>query len=41
MSILPAQLLDESREKAEGRGVRLGVAYQLEDGTTIYVPEGE
>ena len=33
--------LRESREKAEGRGVRLGVAYQLEDGSTIYVPEGE
>ena len=33
--------LRQSNEKAEGRGVRLGVAYQLEDGSTIYVPEGE
>ena len=33
--------LRESHEKTEGRGVRLGVAYRLEDGTTIYVPEGE
>ena len=28
-----------SREEAEGRGVRLGIAYRLEDGTMIYVPE--
>lgn len=31
--------LKQSTEKAEGRGVRLGTAYRLEDGTTIYVPE--
>ena len=31
--------LKQSDEKAEGRGVRLGTAYRLEDGTTIYVPE--
>lgn len=31
--------LKQSAEKAEGRGVRLGTAYRLEDGTTIYVPE--
>ena len=30
-----------SREEASGRGVRLGVAYRLEDGTMIYVPENE
>jgi hypothetical protein len=29
------------REEASGRGVRLGVAYRLEDGTMIYVPENE
>ena len=28
-----------SAEEAKGRGVRLGVAYRLEDGTMIYVPE--
>ena len=28
-----------SREKAQGRGVRLGTAYRLEDGTMVYVPE--
>ena len=26
-------------EEAAGKGVRLGVAYQLEDGSMIYVPE--
>ena len=31
--------LKQSQEKAECRGVRLGTAYRLEDGTTIYVPE--
>lgn len=31
--------LKQSQEKAEGRGVRLGTAYRLEDGTTIYVSE--
>ena len=31
--------LKQSDEKSEGRGVRLGTAYRLEDGTTIYVPE--
>ena len=33
--------LKQSDEKAEGRGVRLGTAYRMEDGTTIYVPEAE
>ncbi len=33
------QSLKQSDEKAAGRGVKLGVAYRLEDGTTIYVPE--
>ena len=28
-----------TREKAAGRGVRLGTAYRLEDGSMIYVPE--
>ncbi|NPA24214.1 MAG: DUF2149 domain-containing protein [Deltaproteobacteria bacterium] len=30
-----------SREKAKGRGQRLGVAYRLEDGSLVYVPEKE
>jgi hypothetical protein len=30
-----------SRSEAEGRGTRLGVAYQLEDGTMIYLPDDE
>lgn len=28
-----------SREEASGKGVRLGTAYQLENGSMIYVPE--
>ncbi len=28
-----------SREKARGRGQRLGTAYRLEDGSMIYIPE--
>ena len=28
-----------SKQKAEGRGERLGVAYKLEDGSMVYVPE--
>lgn len=28
-----------TKEKSEGRGERLGVAYKLEDGTMVYVPE--
>lgn len=28
-----------TREQADGRGVRLGTAYRLEDGSVIYVPE--
>ena len=31
--------LKQSNETAEGKGVRLGTAYRLEDGTTVYVPE--
>ncbi|MGB9712092.1 MAG: DUF2149 domain-containing protein [Dissulfurimicrobium sp.] len=27
------------KEKAEGRGERLGTAYRLEDGSLVYVPE--
>lgn len=33
--------LKQSNEKAQGRGVRLGTAYRLEDGTVVYVPENE
>lgn len=29
-----------SKQKAKGRGERLGVAYKLEDGSMVYVPEG-
>lgn len=28
-----------TKQKAEGRGERLGVAYKLEDGSMIYVPD--
>ncbi|OEU53847.1 MAG: hypothetical protein BA872_09955 [Desulfobacterales bacterium C00003060] len=28
-----------TEEKARGRGERLGIAYRLEDGTMVYVPE--
>lgn len=28
-----------TRESAKGRGNRLGVAYQLEDGSMVYVPD--
>jgi hypothetical protein len=28
-----------SREKVQGQGQRLGIAYQLKDGTMVYVPE--
>ncbi len=28
-----------TRQKAKGEGHRLGVAYQLEDGTMVYVPD--
>ena len=28
-----------TRTEAQGRGERLGTAYRLEDGTTVYVPE--
>ncbi|MDR1165309.1 MAG: DUF2149 domain-containing protein [Deltaproteobacteria bacterium] len=30
-----------TRSEAEGRGSRLGVAYQLEDGTMVYLPDEE
>ncbi len=30
-----------SKTKASGKGERLGIAYRLEDGTMVYVPEGE
>ena len=29
-----------SRSKASGKGERLGIAYRLEDGSMVYVPEG-
>ena len=28
-----------SKEKAQGKGERLGVAYQLEDGSMVYIPD--
>ncbi|MDR1313501.1 MAG: DUF2149 domain-containing protein [Deltaproteobacteria bacterium] len=28
-----------TKSEAEGKGVRLGVAYQLEDGTMVYMPD--
>ncbi|QTA90830.1 DUF2149 domain-containing protein [Desulfonema magnum] len=28
-----------SKEQAKGRGHRLGIAYKLEDGSVVYVPE--
>ncbi|MDR3153658.1 MAG: DUF2149 domain-containing protein [Deltaproteobacteria bacterium] len=28
-----------TKSEAEGKGVRLGVAYQLEDGSMVYLPE--
>lgn len=28
-----------TRSEAEGRGIRLGVAYKLEDGTMVYLPD--
>ncbi|MDY6853671.1 MAG: DUF2149 domain-containing protein [Thermodesulfobacteriota bacterium] len=28
-----------TKEKAQGKGERLGIAYRLEDGTMVYVPE--
>ncbi len=28
-----------TKDKSEGRGERLGVAYKLEDGSMVYVPE--
>lgn len=31
--------LKVTKEKVLGRGERLGIAYRLEDGTMIYVPE--
>lgn len=31
--------LKVTKEKARGRGERLGIAYRLEDGTMVYVPE--
>jgi len=35
------RMLKVSKEKATGRGERLGVAYRLEDGTLVYVPDKE
>lgn len=31
--------LKVTKEKARGKGERLGIAYRLEDGTMVYVPE--
>lgn len=33
------KVLRVSKEKAYGRGERLGVAYRLEDGSLVYVPD--
>lgn len=30
-----------SKDKANGRGEKLGIAYRLEDGSMVYVPEKE
>lgn len=30
-----------TKTEAEGRGVRLGVAYRLEDGSMVYLPDDE
>ena len=30
-----------SKDKAKGRGEKLGIAYRLEDGSMVYVPEKE
>jgi hypothetical protein len=30
-----------SKTRAAGKGQRLGIAYRLEDGSMVYVPEGE
>jgi hypothetical protein len=30
-----------TENEAEGRGVRLGVAYRLEDGSMVYLPDAE
>ena len=30
-----------TEKKAQGRGERLGTAYRLKDGTTVYVPDGK
>ncbi len=35
------QAVRMTREEAAGKGIRLGTAYQLEDGSMIYVPEKE
>jgi hypothetical protein len=35
------QAVKTTRSQAEGRGTRLGVAYQLEDGSMIYLPDEE
>lgn len=33
------KVLRVSKEKAKGKGKRLGVAYRLEDGSIVYVPD--
>ena len=33
------QAVKMTKEEASGKGVRLGTAYRLEDGSMIYVPE--
>ena len=33
------EAVEVTRQQAEGRGVRLGVAYRLEDGSMVYLPE--
>ena len=35
------EAIEVKRSEAEGRGVRLGVAYLLEDGSMVYLPDDE
>lgn len=36
---LKLEAVKVTRQEAEGRGVRLGVAYRLEDGSMVYLPD--
>ncbi len=35
----PSSIKKVSKEKVQGKGERLGVAYKLNDGSMVYVPE--